>query len=470
MNELGENNGKFLEWVKLALRCGVNGIWMLFQVIQKRLTNNDLSIWIGIVLISLIGTFTNWDNNNLLYDSFFGTWFSLYTVLNGLWFLYREWTIHRIEGDLKERVKGVEKITRLFREDDSIQQEYKIPNTEKKWTNDEAFAYYKTAYPKLLTLTNELTPNIHNNLYALKDYIREQKEAFSDTRTRYEDIKTVHPYYANKHVQKWIRKASPYITTSTQLFFDETMELVDRFQKERDRNRRGVLGELIVQDYLKSYCEEFMPLYNTRFQSDEGTVENDALLFTARGIFSLEIKNINSTGRQKIKITRDGQWYDWRKDGWERSNHNKIFDQVNRHTVLTEKKLAEFFSNLIDIEIRPLIVIPNDNVEIINESHFEIVRPSQIPVYIRNQPLRNSHEQGFKMREFIQEQDMGQGTFSFLDVESYEKEIQKRVAFIRSLEKVSKTTNEIHGFYEKEARNRTLRPLIYLRQNNMLVK
>lgn len=464
MIKLDKNNDK---WLELAFRFLTNGIWMLLQAIQGRLPKTYLYIMGGLAFFAHFLSFLAREEGMLVMNSRLLTWAICYLLLSGIWLLYRDWETKNWEDALRMQVTVVKKFDEEMPKEPLIQNTFALPAEEKKWTNEEAFSHYEAIFPRLVELTKELVPNEHNTLYAMKDFIRWQKDRMNETKWRYTEMMEENFYKKNPHTKSWLQKVAPYYEGVTPEFFDETIEMVDRLQKERDANRKGVLGERQVEEYLKGYEAEFLPIYGNRFQSNEGTVENDVLLFTARGIFSLEIKNINSTGKQKLKITRDGQWFEWRKEEWVKSNNAKIFDQVNRHTLMTEKKLSEMFFNLHEIEIKPLIVIPNDNVEIINESQFEIVRPSQIPAYIRNQPIRLAHEQAKKMREYIDQSDIGQGKFAFIDADAYAEEIEKRIAYMQELNKVFGNVIHMRELYITTCRNQTIDSLRFERFLNM---
>lgn len=461
------NNGKSGNGMRFVFRFLTNGIWLFFQAIQLRLPKHYLYTLGGIAFVAYFLTWASNEEHMLLADSWWITWTVSYLVLCGLWMMYREQRAEKWADGIRMKVGDLEKVNETMPDERLLKENFDLQVLEKQWSNEEAFEHYEAIFPRLVSLAQELVPNEHNNIYALKDYIRWQKDRGEETRWRYDELLNEQRFDKNETAKSWLRKTAPYYEFSKPGFYDETIELVDRLQKERDSNRKGVLGERQVQRYLTGYENEFLPLYGNRFQSEDGTVENDVLLFTERGIYSLEIKNINAVGKQKLKITRDGQWFEWRKNEWVKSNNSKIFDQVNRHNLLTEKKLAEEFTNRREIEVKTIIVIPNDNVEILNESQFEIVRPSQIPAYIRNQPVRLAAEQALKMRTFMDEADIGQGKFPFLDTEACAEEIEKRIQVMRNMQTVFGYVVRIRENYNNACQNKVLQPLLYERFLNM---
>lgn len=469
-----ENNLAFtpLNLFRLALGFATSGFWMAFQAVTNRLRRTDYRKWLATLGASFFAGMV-WDMYTYVAFSFgnlLQKWFWMYLLINGLWFLYREWEIKETESLLRSSMGAIQKMgkeTQVANVGDDV---FFIPAKPVSLTNDEAYEQYETHFPHLIQMTDVITCGRNLNLYPLKDYIRDTKDKVEVARYNLNMFSGVNSFETNHSVRTWLGKAKPHFIGTAPEFFEETMEMIDRLQKERDRNQKGTVGELHVQEYLVNYEDEFQPLYGNRFQTNEGTVENDALLFTRRGIFSLEIKNINSKGKQKLKISRDGQWFEWRKDQWKRSYNNSIFDQVNRHTVLTEKKLMSQFSEAGAIQVFPIIVIPNDNVEIINESQFEVMRPSQVPAYIRNQPIFLQKDAVEKMREYIAVSDIGQGRFEFLDVKAYVDEIEKRVLYIRQMEDLARIGNEICETYSRWASRDAVQDLIYLREINFIFK
>lgn len=160
--------------------------------------------------------------------------------------------------------------------------------------------------------------------------------------------------------------------------------------------------------------------------------------------------------------------YEWRKEKWEPSPHQKIFDQVNRQIALTEKKLAERFPNNRATEIRPLIVIPNQNVEILNESLFDIVRPAQIPAFIRKAPIKAFKHEMDEIRSFLKGIDMGAGTFPYMDMDTVSKMLDQRLVFAIQLPALEVTSRIIYETYRKTIVSKQMKQANYLRKKNLV--
>lgn len=161
---------------------------------------------------------------------------------------------------------------------------------------------------------------------------------------------------------------------------DRLTEIKEELEDDFRRLKKGLDGEEVVRREVDKYRGELFPLYGNRIDmGDEGTVENDVLIFSERGIYTIEVKNIKSEGNQFLKISKDGIWYtrntvdgEWRRD----ENSTKIIDQVNRHVYLSQQFLLRHTQKRISV--RPIIVISNDNVTIENETEWIVIRPNQI--------------------------------------------------------------------------------------------
>src|SRR5690606_35651455 len=162
---------------------------------------------------------------------------------------------------------------------------------------------------------------VQDDISGIRSFIKERMQLANALKKRLAQIEKSSEFKPNKDIQKWIDKTNHYLEVASPKFFEDTLAYAESIQQRRNGIHRGIVGEREVMKYLQNFEDEFQPLYGVRFQSEKGTVENDALLFTERGIFSLEIKNIMSSGNQKLKVTRDGMAYEWRKDKWEPSPH-----------------------------------------------------------------------------------------------------------------------------------------------------
>lgn len=146
----------------------------------------------------------------------------------------------------------------------------------------------------------------------------------------------------------------------------------------------GKRGEDLVNKNLEMYDHRVINLSNMRFEVDGNSIETDNLVLSPTGIYSLEVKNLGSTGKYDIRVDRDGKWNKVRRgnNGSERSEvMSNVTDQTYRHIAYTERLFnKELRSRGIneDIKVEPLIVFANDNVSLENNSDMPIVRISNI--------------------------------------------------------------------------------------------
>lgn len=78
--------------------------------------------------------------------------------------------------------------------------------------------------------------------------------------------------------------------------------------------KTGEDGELAVQQVLDMHPGAFFTLHNIRLEfMYQGTrkmsIETDTLVLAPNGIFAVEVKNYGSTGKYKIVVAPDGNWY-----------------------------------------------------------------------------------------------------------------------------------------------------------------
>ena len=443
---------KIFRPLSFVLRCAFNGFWIL---ICMRFSDSAKALVVVTIPLSL-GAILYYDFKGNSWE--FWQLLMIHLVIHSVIFILREPLYFSKLKDLEKKIAPTRELSKKGREWKDVESEYisrsnsELALLEKKWTNEEAFDHLENVYTywtESSKWNNNSNKMVDISLEPLKKEVEKQEYDNRRMKEHIEYLQERHVFQTNEDVRKWTKRVEPYLQFATPDFYKDTVKIIELIEKERNAIYLGVTGERRVADYLQGFADELNPLYGVRFQSKKGTVENDVLLFTTRGVFSLEIKNIMSKGNQKLKVGRDGQTYEWRNGDWKSSSHTKIFDQVNRHTVLTEKKLAEKFTDKLETEVRTIIVIPNENVEIFNESHFEIMRPSQIHAYLRKEPIRLTEELAEQMREFMEKQDMGQGKFTFPDIEAYSEALQIRMKFINTLTELVGVSQDIRDIYHK---------------------
>lgn len=148
----------------------------------------------------------------------------------------------------------------------------------------------------------------------------------------------------------------------------------------------GKRGEDAVNKNLKMYDHILTNLRNMRFEVDGTSIETDNLVLSEYGIFSLEVKNLGSTGKYGIRIDKDGKWN--RIQDGKSFDMSNITDQTYRHVALTEKLFNRELDNLginRKVKVHPLIVFANDKIVLQNNSDMPVVRISNIYIEISKQ-------------------------------------------------------------------------------------
>ena len=152
--------------------------------------------------------------------------------------------------------------------------------------------------------------------------------------------------------------------------------LFEELDKDRGIIFSGVAGEKMVEEEFNIYKDELEYFSNIRLEDDGLSVETDGLIVSERGIFSIEIKNYKF---QKLKISKDGRWTKCYGDNEEVIND--VGSQMNRHIIIAERLFNKHLKDAgikEKIEIKPMIIFANNDIEIENNSDMVVVRASQI--------------------------------------------------------------------------------------------
>lgn len=170
----------------------------------------------------------------------------------------------------------------------------------------------------------------------------------------------------------------------SRLIINDYRSTFDAYNSDKIGISLGKDGEDSVNKNLEMYNHRIINLSNMRFEVDGNSIETDNLVLSPTGIYSLEVKNLGSSGKYGIRVDRDGKWNKVRKgnNGSERSEvMDNVTNQTYRHIAYTEKLFNSELRNRginKDIKVEPLIVFANDNVSLENNSDMPIVRTSNI--------------------------------------------------------------------------------------------
>lgn len=153
----------------------------------------------------------------------------------------------------------------------------------------------------------------------------------------------------------------------------------------------GVTGEKALMKELNLYTDLFAIDHSVRIEYNGNSVESDVIIYSKKGIFTLEAKNYGKSGKYGLHISKDGQWRKVYSNGKSAASDD-VISQATRHVVIKQKFLNEELQKrglaTTDkyITLESMIVIVNDVVQITNETDYPILRISQIYNYIQKLP------------------------------------------------------------------------------------
>lgn len=160
---------------------------------------------------------------------------------------------------------------------------------------------------------------------------------------------------------------------------DIVMEYFADYKKEYEIIKSGLKGEYAVQEILDMHSGAFMVLHDIRLEFPSNgpkpdSVEIDTLVLAPNGIFAIEVKNYGESGRFKIVVTSDGNWYKEyppRYEGEEakREQMQNPFAQNDRHVAYLERFINELLGRGMDnwAHVENIICISNDTVVLEND-------------------------------------------------------------------------------------------------------
>lgn len=153
-------------------------------------------------------------------------------------------------------------------------------------------------------------------------------------------------------------------------YFNTLSEITKYYNGEYMAIKAGIDGEEYIRRTLYMHEGEFFALSDLRLEfpgadGSNDSVETDVLVLAPNGIFAIEVKNYGSTGKYKIIVSADGQWYKELPGGKRETIPNPVA-QNDRHIAY----LGRFINDLLGRDmmnraaIENVIAIANDSVEI----------------------------------------------------------------------------------------------------------
>lgn len=152
--------------------------------------------------------------------------------------------------------------------------------------------------------------------------------------------------------------------------------------------RRGIEGEDAVNQELLPHMD-IINLPNIRLELGDVSIENDNILLTRRGIFTLEVKNFGTSGKFSIVIEADGRWLRRYEDGRVEVMKN-VTSQQMRHIGYLNQWVNQTLNRSLDefVEVKGFIVIANDEVSIVNRNpRLDVIRKSDIYAHLATHDL-----------------------------------------------------------------------------------
>ena len=173
-------------------------------------------------------------------------------------------------------------------------------------------------------------------------------------------------------------------------FTDYYREIYNEQRAKLNGVQLGKIGEDRMEKELKSFekVQGFKTLSNVQLQFGNKSFETDFLVFSKHGIFSIEVKNIGEHANYSIQINPDGQWLKVFDNG-NKVPMQDISSQVNYHMSMTDGLFGQYIEetgNQVP-EVKPIIIIANNNVVVNNLTNLPIYRVSQFIHIMRNEPV-----------------------------------------------------------------------------------
>ena len=257
----------------------------------------------------------------------------------------------------------------------------------KKYTNDEK---YKSLSNQIEDITTRFqVSNLDDLVIKFKNLVNSN----IDTCLTLNEVLT--DLYSNNKLR--LSTDLGYLTRDV---YDLVEHRVNYLQNEYSSSKLGYDGECRVNRELDNYNDEFINIKGKTFNlskidyfNENYTMECDNILITRHGVFVLETKNKGEYStykdnlgrlhsRYKLIIEEEGRWVKEYPNGSKEIWENDPVSQ-NRNHILKLKKIINSSLGLTPddddyINVKGIVVIANDNLEIVNNSIHSIVRVNNI--------------------------------------------------------------------------------------------
>lgn len=282
--------------------------------------------------------------------------------------------------------------------------------------------------PKLMLDNEEKLHYLHQLLADLLKEFPEYNEVFQEHADKgyYQTLGNIFQYEHDKfhsflvERKPYLRNNIPYFENITYMKLDELANYFKVRLNYLDDHYTpcslGLEGEREVNKELDMH-HNLINLKNIRVEVDGNSVENDNIILSPYGIFSLEVKNYGSSGNYSLLIEADGRWNRKYRNG-ETAPIDSASSQSTRHVAylnrLINTSLNRDLNNFIDV--KDVIVISNDTVTIENHSSNQtILRKSDVYNFIRNNPVIFTQEELLEVKQILESNNLGPKKYEIMD-------------------------------------------------------
>lgn len=198
-------------------------------------------------------------------------------------------------------------------------------------------------------------------------------------------------------------------------------------------NYNGAFKGLAKGDHGEEYVDQTLELFHGKYKYAKNikinhedykgkTSETDLYVMTSKGILVCEIKNKGNENCQ-FKISKDGQWSKYDRNGKFIEVMESPFAQNTRHCIATEMMLKA--NGIQDFKIIPVVIIANEKVRIDNDSDNSVIRISELYNFVEklNYPEKYNEEYQQKILDLLYANHIEED--NYFDLNVVEEHMQK---------------------------------------------
>lgn len=316
-----------------------------------------------------------------------------------------------------------------IKEIESLKTEFEMKYENNPMTNVLVDGCYETKMMVAKTEQTVLADTNWRKLYAIYEEYQELLKKHSYEVVWHQNLeKYVLQYQNGKMVDAYNYRYSQ----KTKIFLDKYQNpceaLVNVFMLLDSANGRyaGQYKGLAKGDHGEEYVDQTLELFQGKYKYAKNikishedykgkTSETDLYVMTEKGILVCEIKNKGNENFQ-FKISKDGQWSKYDRNGKFIEVMESPFAQNTRHCIATEKLLKE--NGVTDFKIIPVVIIANEKVRIDNDSDNSVIRISELYNFVEklNYPEKYNEEYQQKIVDLLYENHIEEENFFELNI------------------------------------------------------